>query len=100
MRKIIYLVIFLFIATQRPVWAYVAENSAQIKKGEGVKTDTRKLTLKSFLKKEQSPLANYTEKIIQESDKNNLDWRLIPAITGVESSFGKRIPYNSYNAYG
>jgi len=100
MRKIIYLVLFLFITAQRPVQAYVAENSAQIKKGEDTKTDTRKLILKSFLDKKQSPLTNYTEKIIQESDKNNLDWRLIPAITGVESSFGKRIPYNSYNAYG
>jgi hypothetical protein len=100
MRKIIYLVLFLFITAPRPVQAYVAENSAQIKKGEDAKTDTRKLILKSFLDKKQSPLTNYTEKIIQESDKNNLDWRLIPAITGVESSFGKRIPYNSYNAYG
>jgi len=100
MRKIIYLVFILFITAQRPVQAYVAENSAQIKKGEYIKTDTRKLVLKSFLEKKQSPLAIYAEKIIQESDKNTLDWRLIPAITGVESSFGKRIPYNSYNAYG
>lgn len=100
MRKIIYLVLFLFITAPRPVQAYVAENSAQMKKGEDTKTDTRKLILKYFLDKKQSPLTNYTEKIIQESDKNNLDWRLIPAITGVESSFGKRIPYNSYNAYG
>jgi len=100
MRKIIYLVLFLFITAPRPVQAYVTENSAQMKKGEDTKTDTRKLILKSFLDKKQSPLTNYTEKIIQESDKNNLDWRLIPAITGVESSFGKRIPYNSYNAYG
>ena len=31
---------------------------------------------------------------------NGLDYRLVPAISGVESTFGKHIPDNSYNAYG
>ena len=32
----------------------------------------------------------------------NTDWigEWVPAISGVESTFGKQIPYNSYNAYG
>lgn len=101
MKRIIYLILTLIILTvTKPVRAYVAENSAEIKKIEDKKEDTRDLILKTFLKKNNSPLTDYTTKLIYESDRNNLDWRLIPAITGIESSFGKRIPYNSYNAYG
>ena len=39
-------------------------------------------------------------KIVMTADKYGLDWRLIPAIAGVESSFGKKMPIHSYNAYG
>ncbi len=60
----------------------------------------KKLILISYLRNKKSPLEEYTEKLILSAENNNIDWRLIPAITGVESSFGKRIPYNSYNAYG
>jgi hypothetical protein len=34
------------------------------------------------------------------ADVNGLDYRLVPSISGVESTFGKHIPFNSYNAYG
>ena len=37
---------------------------------------------------------------MEAADKYGIDWRLVPAITGVESTFGKRIPANSFNAYG
>lgn len=37
---------------------------------------------------------------IKESDRLNLDWRLIPAIAGLESTYGIHIPVGSYNAYG
>ncbi len=77
----------------------VAESSASLKANEQV-TDKRVATLENFLEKYDSPLAPYSEVFIATADKYNLDWRLIPAITGVESTFGKRIPYNSFNAYG
>ena len=35
-----------------------------------------------------------------EADKNNLDWKLVAAIAGVESTFGKEIPAGSYNCWG
>ena len=60
----------------------------------------KKLILINYLRNKKSPLEAYAENLILEAQKNNLDWRLVPAITGVESSFGKRIPYQSYNAYG
>jgi hypothetical protein len=45
-------------------------------------------------------LAEYAEELVAASDKYGLDWRLVPAISGVESTFGKHIPKGSYNAYG
>ena len=56
--------------------------------------------LKAFLIKHQSPLAAYTQELIKAAEIYQLDWKLLPAISGVESTFGKRIPPGSYNAYG
>lgn len=64
------------------------------------KKDVRLERLKRFLTSYNSPLTKYSQDFVQIADKYNLDWKLIPAITGVESTFGKFIPYNSYNAYG
>lgn len=63
-------------------------------------SDERVVTLKNYLESKNSPLADYSFDLIYQADVYNLDWRLIPAISGVESSFGKRIPANSYNSYG
>lgn len=62
--------------------------------------DYRVENLRKFFEKYNSPLATYAEEFVISADENNLDYRLIPAITGVESTFGKNIPNNSYNAYG
>lgn len=62
--------------------------------------DGRIVTLTKFLKAKKSPLVGESKNFVEYADKYGLDWRMVPAITGVESSFGKRIPYNSYNAYG
>lgn len=53
-----------------------------------------------FLKDRNSPLIPFARTFVEEAEKNELDYRLVPAISGVESSFGKAIPSNSYNAYG
>lgn len=62
--------------------------------------DTRVDKLTAYLKFHNSPLADEAKTFITEAQKNDLDWRLVPAIAGVESTFGKRIPYKSYNAWG
>ena len=62
--------------------------------------DKRVIKLKKFLENYDSPLAEYAENLIESADKYGLDWKLVPAITGVESTFGKQIPAGSYNAYG
>ena len=62
--------------------------------------DYRVENLRNFLNKYNSPLAEYSRDFVAYADMYNLDYRLVPAITGVESTFGKRIPKGSYNAYG
>ncbi len=68
---------------------------------KGLKTpDVRQQKLGGFLTSQGSPLAEFAEDFIKASDQYGLDWRLLPAISGVESTFGKQIPAGSYNAYG
>lgn len=53
--------------------------------GSGCRTEK----LKEFLRQYDSPLENYSEDFIQTADNYNLDWRLLPAIAGCESTFGQ-----------
>ncbi len=62
--------------------------------------DTRIIALRRFLQNHNSPLKDYTDVIVQAADKYNQDWRIIVAISGVESNFGKITKPNSYNAWG
>ncbi len=78
-------------------------SSANINRFTKVEPDTydlRILKLQMYLKKHNSPIEPYAENFVRIADKYDLDWRLVPAISGVESTFGKRIPQGSYNAYG
>ena len=62
--------------------------------------DYRVENLRKFLDKYNSPMTPYAEDLVAYADKNGLDYRLVPSISGVESTFGKHIPVNSFNAYG
>jgi len=62
--------------------------------------DNRIQTLRAFLENRNSPLAPYANVFVNEADKNNLDWKLVAAISGLESSFGLHIPAYSNNGWG
>jgi len=64
------------------------------------KSDGRIRTLTLFLDSYDSPLKDYAADFVKSADNYGVDWKLVPAITGVESTFGKFIPQGSYNAYG
>lgn len=64
------------------------------------KKDLRAKKLEKFLAKYDSPLQPFSQKIVDLADKYQLDWRLVASISGVESTFCKAIPYNSYNCWG
>lgn len=63
--------------------------------------DARTLLLSSFLEKNKSPMAPYANLIVSEADKNDIDFRLVPAIAMCESNLGKHMPKkNEYNFAG
>jgi hypothetical protein len=63
-------------------------------------TDPRILAMNRFLNDYHSPMVNHAELFIIEADRYGLDWRLIVAISGVESAFGNLIPKGSHNGWG
>lgn len=59
--------------------------------------------INELLKYYNSPLEGYGEKFVIEADKNNIDWRLLVAIAGRESTFGRHAckkATNSFLGYG
>lgn len=80
----------------------VAESSARLKKEERKKEwlDSRFIILGAYLREKNSPLADHVWEFILTSDSYQIDWRLLPAISGLESNYGKRIIPGSFNAYG
>lgn len=53
-----------------------------------------------FLELHKSPLYPYARLIVEEADKNNIDYRLLPAIAMNESTLCKNIHEASYNCWG
>lgn len=79
----------------------VVSSSAQIYSfKEKDSFDSKVYKLQKFLRSYNSPLEDYAVNFVKASETYNLDYRLLVAISGVESTFGKRIPLNSYNAFG
>lgn len=62
--------------------------------------DNRAKILKAYLKQYNSPLSESSDTFVKKADQYNLDWKLVAAISGLESTFGHQIPSNSYNAWG
>ena len=56
--------------------------------------------LEGFLGLHESPLYPYARLIVEEAEKNNIDYRLIPAIAMNESTLCKNIHEDSYNCWG
>lgn len=107
MKRIITIVVIIFIATilfSNKAEAYQEYQTASAKLSlsvdESVSSDIRVKALKNIFEKNNSPLAEASEAYVKLADKNGIDWKLLPSIAGLESSFGKRLMPNSYNAYG
>lgn len=65
-----------------------------------VEEDRRVEILKNYLESKSSPLAEFAEDFVEAADRYNSDYRLLPAIAGIESNFGKVQLENSYNPFG
>lgn len=70
--------------------------------------DKRIIAMLMFLEKYKSPMASLevAKTFVESADKYGIGdkWQLLASISGIESGFGKMIPYNvntsSYNAWG
>jgi hypothetical protein len=79
--------------------APVATNPGQPVPAQPLSTiDPRLVRLKQFLIERDCPIRQYAEEFIQVADQNDLDWRLLPSISFVESSGGKA--YRNNNVFG
>jgi hypothetical protein len=94
--------IMLYGLLAQPVMAQnlaTADASAQ-QRSDAQGKDARVAKLRAYLETHASPLADEAEHFVAEADRLGLDWKLVAAIAGVESTFGKFIPRNSYNGWG
>jgi len=62
--------------------------------------DGRTENLRDFFARYNSPLEPFSNKLIEASEKYDLDYRLLPAIAMQESNLCKKAPSNSYNCWG
>ncbi len=63
-------------------------------------SDARALQMRVVLSKYNSPMVGLENVLISTAEKYGLDWTLLAAIAGTESSFAKRMPYQCINPYG
>ncbi|TSC86006.1 MAG: Uncharacterized protein G01um10147_1010 [Microgenomates group bacterium Gr01-1014_7] len=63
------------------------------------KLDPEAQILSNYLTRFDSPLQYHAQDFVDAARVYGLDWKMLPAIAGVESTFGKFIP-GGYNAWG
>ncbi|MDE1851018.1 MAG: glucosaminidase domain-containing protein [Candidatus Micrarchaeota archaeon] len=90
----------LFPPTTKAFSRVSASSAAFIETPQNVVVDKRAEALKAYLAEHNSPLTDEADTFVSEADKYNLDWKLVAAISGVESNFGQNIPSSSYNGWG
>jgi len=102
-----FLTIFLFFAN-RVKAEIIAGSSAPLThqsfiSQEDIQTEKEKqlaIVIESVLTRYGSPMAGESESFVQACIKYQIDCYLLPSIAGLESTFGKFIWPNSYNAFG
>jgi len=62
-------------------------------------TDKRVIQIKKYLSKRNSPLAGYAQDFVDAADKYKIDYRIVAAISIIESGGGKNT-FRPYNAWG
>lgn len=56
--------------------------------------------INQYFELQKAPLAGYGEKFVEVAETYNLPWNLLPAIAMQESNGGKKIPEDTFNAWG
>ena len=104
MKKLFFTLIIALVASALKPTAIMASDpeadAAATLVAHAPKTDERIVLLRDFLSTHNSPMVGVAGHFVSEADRLEMDWKLVAAIAGVESTFGKHIPTNSYNAWG
>lgn len=102
MRKILITIFILSLTLISPATAgqiETSQNRELIQPAIKVKpADERTRILADYFAKYNSPFENHAQDFIDAADTYGVDWKLVPAIAGVESTFGKNS--YGYNAWG
>ena len=77
-----------------------ANGASAVPKASEVKTDNRAYILRQFFAKYNSQLDASANDFVAAADFYGFDWRMLAAISGIESTFGKQMIKGTYNAYG
>lgn len=105
MKKQIFFLLITIFFTLLSVSAHKVEATSQIlvekQSGqvEAKQLDKKAQVLAAYLEQYDSPLQYHAQDFIDAAKLYNLDWKLVAAISGVESTFGKFIP-GGYNGWG
>jgi hypothetical protein len=59
------------------------------------RSDPRLASLERFFRRASCPAVKYARAFVEAADRYDLDWRLLPSISYVESSGGKSAPNNN-----
>lgn len=99
---IIFVIFALFAAKDTYASEKLAVQSARLTNAvvSNEASDMRILALRNIFKKYNSPLVDQAKFYVRYADEYKVDWRLLPSISGLESSFGIYLMPGSYNAYG
>ena len=81
-----------------------SHNTRNIKnnsENKSITQNTEKIeVLEKFFEKYNSPLKGHASTFVETADKYNIDYKLLPAISCMESTCGKRMIPNTYNPFG
>lgn len=100
MKKFILLLVLTFIFIAHPAKLTSVTKNLDVDVTLVGSADKRVKAVKNVFEHYNSPLLPYASFYVEKADKYGIDWKLLPSIAGLESSFGKRQMPNSHNSYG
>ncbi len=107
MKKLIFALAIIFALGLFPQQSQAAEVSyssakltSKIVAVKSIENDARVRALKNVFARHNSPLVDEAEHYVRYADQYGVDWKLLPAISGLESSWGIALMPGSHNAYG
>ena len=93
------IIVFYCLSAQVDVYAIEDSENEHFEKIEYAQIDRVEI-LQKFFRKYNSPLETSAETFVEVADKYGLDYRWLPAIAGVESTFAKFYIRENYNPFG